>query len=264
MLRALLAGSFVAILLGWLGTFMVTRKMSFMGDGIAHSSLAGIALALLVGWAPIPTAVILAIGIAIGIYILENKTNITSDMAIGMMLATGMAIGIILLNFYPGYQPELISFLFGNILTINTQDLQLTLGIGSIILFILAFYYHKLVFTTFDREGAYLSGLNPWKYDILLYVMSAIGIVLSIKLVGIILVSALIITPSAFSRIFAKSFRQFTFIAIISAIIIVISGLVISYYLNIPSGATIIIVGTTLFILGSILQSLSKHLHVRK
>jgi len=256
MLRALLAGAFISILLGWIGTFMVTRKMSFMGDGIAHASLAGVALAVLVGWAPIPTAIVLSIFIAIGIYLLENKTNITSDMAIGIMFTTGMAIGIILLNFYPGYQPELVSYLFGNILAINSHDLQLTFIIGTIVLAIMSLYYHKLVFTTFDREGSYLAGLNPWRYDLFLYIISAITIVLSIKLVGIILVSALIIIPSAISRIFASSFKYFTIFAVCSAVVITISGLIISYYLDLPSGATIIITGTTIFLLSSALKLL--------
>ncbi|MFH2018879.1 MAG: metal ABC transporter permease, partial [bacterium] len=108
MVRALVSGIFVAVLLGWLGTFVVTRKMSLIGDGIAHASLAGIAMALLLGWAPIPVAVILSIFIASFIYLLEKKTKISSDMAIAVMFTTGMAIGIILLHFYQGYQPELV------------------------------------------------------------------------------------------------------------------------------------------------------------
>lgn len=250
MIRALLAGTFVSVLLGWLGTFVVTRKMSFIGDGVAHASLAGIALAVLLGWAPIPTAVVLAVVIAIIIYFLEKKTNISSDMAIAIMFTTGIAIGIILLHFYQGYQPELISYLFGNILTVNTLDLWSILIIGIFILFILSFFYRKMLFVTFDPSGAYLSGLNPWIYDLLLYISTAIAIVLSIKLVGIIMVSALLVTPSAIAKMFARNFKIFTFLTILFSISIVIVGLIASYYLDLPSGAMIILTGTSLFVVG--------------
>jgi len=249
MIRALLSGVFISILLGWLGTFVVTRKMSFIGDGIAHASLAGIALAVLLGWAPIPTAVILASIIAVIIYFLEKKTNISSDMAIALMLTTGMAIGIILLSFYQGYQPELMSYLFGNILTINSYDLWSILLIGSVVLIALPIFYRKILFSTFDPIGSYLSGINNWIFDLLLYVSTAIVIILSIKLVGVILVSSLLVTPSAIAKMFAKSFKSFTLLTIIFSVFIVLFGLILSYYLDLPSGATIILTGTALFIL---------------
>ncbi len=258
MVRAILAGSFVAVLLGWLGTFIIARKMSFMGDGIAHSSLAGIALALLLGWAPIPTAVMFAIVVAICIYLLESKTKISTDVAIGIMFTTGMAIGVILLHFYQGYQPELISYLFGNILTINNFDLWSIIITGAIVLILIILNYNKLVFTTFDREGAYLSGINPWIYDLLLYIITAVSIVLSIKLVGIVLVSALLITPSAFARLYTNSFKSFTILAVLVSVLIVVVGLILSYYLDLPSGATIILTGTGLFLLGYIFKFLKK------
>ncbi|OIO19065.1 MAG: hypothetical protein AUJ23_02575 [Candidatus Magasanikbacteria bacterium CG1_02_32_51] len=249
MIRALLTGTFVSVLLGWLGTFVVTRKMSFIGDGIAHASLAGIALAILLGWAPIPTAVVLASIIAVIIYFLEKKTNISSDMAIALMLTTGMAIGIILLHFYQGYQPELISYLFGNILTINTYDMWSIVIIGLMVLVVLLVFYRKILFSTFDPIGAYLSGSRVWVFDLLLYVSTAVVIILSIKLVGVILVSSLLVTPSAIAKMFVRSFKSFTLLTIIFSVSIVLFGLISSYYLDLPSGATIILTGTVLFIL---------------
>ncbi len=250
MFRALVAGVFVAVLLGWLGTFIVTRKMSLIGDGIAHASLAGIALALLVGWTPIPTATIISIFIACLIYFLEKKTNISSDMAIAVVFTTGMAVGIILLHFYQGYQPELVSYLFGNILTINIDDLWNIITIGLIILICLFIFYRKILFSTLDPIGAYLSGLKPWVYDLMLYISTAVTIILSIKLIGIILVSALLVTPSAIAKFFARSFKHFTLLAIVISAFIVFIGLLASYYLDFPSGATIVLTGTVLFLLG--------------
>lgn len=243
MQRAILAGLFSAAILGYLGTFITTRKMSFLGDGIAHASLAGVAAALLFGWSPMPVAILTAIIIAILIYLLEKKAKVSSDSAIGVIFTTGMALGIIILNFYQGYQPELISYLFGNILTINQVDLFTIILVSLGILFTFFFSYRQLVFVTFDREGAYLSGIKPWKYDLLLYVVSAIAIVLSIKLVGIILVSALLVMPSTISKLFAHSFKTFVLWAVIIAIILVEGGLFLSYLFDLPSGATIIIFG---------------------
>lgn len=254
MIRALISGIFVAVLLGWLGTFVVTRKMSLIGDGIAHASLAGIALALLLGWAPIPVTVIFSIFIAAFIYFLEKKTKISSDMAIAVMFTTGMAIGIILLHFYQGYQPELVSYLFGNILTINTYDLWNIIAAGSVILAGLFIFYRKILFSTFDPVGAYLSGIRPWIYDLILYISTAVAIILSIKLIGIILVSALLVTPSAIAKLFSRSFKHFTILAILVAAIIVFIGLMVSYFLDLPSGAAIVLVGTLLFLLSFALK----------
>lgn len=258
MIRAIVSGAFIAVLLGWLGTFVVTRKMSLIGDGIAHASLAGIALALLLGWMPIPTAVIFAVFIAALIYLLEKKTRISSDMAIAVIFTTGMALGIVLLHFYQGYQPELLSYLFGNILAINSYDLFNIIVIGVIILICLFIFYRKILFSTFDPVGAYLSGIKPWVYDLVLYIATAVSIVLSIKLIGIILVSALLVTPSAIARLFVKSFKGFTLLTILLSVFIVIAGLILSYYLDLPSGAVIVLTGTISFIVGYLISLILK------
>jgi ABC-type Mn2+/Zn2+ transport system permease subunit len=252
MQRAFIAGLCSAILLGWLGAFLTTRKMSFLGDGIAHASLAGIAFAILIGWAPMPVAIVFSIIVAIGIYVVEKKIHLSSDTAIGILFTTSMAIGIVLLQYYEGYQPELVSYLFGNILAIGKIDV-LTIVIST--LFILLFlykHYTKMVFTTFDRDGAYLSGISLAYYDLSLYIISAITIVISIKLVGIILVSALIVMPSAIAKFFAKSFKSFVIYSSIFSACIVFFGLILSYFLNWPSGATIILFGFLLFVFSSI------------
>lgn len=249
MQRALIAGLMVAVLLGSLGVFVNIRNLSFLGDGIAHASLAGIALALLVGWMPTPTALVLAVFLASALFLLEKHSFLSGDTAIGILFTTGMALGVILLHFTPGFQPELISFLFGNILAIETQDLWLTLAVGIGILFVIIFISKKLTFVTLDEEGAYLSGLNPSRYIFILYVLTSLAIVLSIKLVGIVLVSALLITPSAISQTLAHTFSSFQWQSIFWACIMIVIGITSSVFLDLPSGATIIVAGTTLFLL---------------
>jgi len=254
MIRAIIAGVLSALLLGSLGVFVVSRKMSFVGDGLAHASLAGVALALLVGWAPVPVAMIVAVVLALLIYVMEHKAAVSSDMAIGIVFTTGMALGVLLMHFQTGFQPELISFLFGNILAVTQADLWLIAGVGAIILIVLGMISKRLTFITLDKEGAYLAGLNPERYIIFLYVAVALAIVMSIQLVGIVLVSALLIIPSATSRLFSHTFKQFQILASISAVVSVLLGLVVSFYLDWPSGATIILTASTIFFVSGILR----------
>ena len=183
-------------------------------------------------------------------------------MAIAVIFTTGMAIGIILLNFYQGYQPELVSYLFGNILTINTYDLWNIVSIGSVILVCLFIFYRQILFSTFDPVGAYLSGIKPWVYDLILYMSTAVAIVLSIKLVGIILVSALLVTPSAIAKLFSKSFKHFTALAIIFSVAIILIGLTASYYLDLPSGAVIVLTGTFLFLISYVVSFIIKKINI--
>lgn len=249
MLRALIAGSAVALVLAWLGTFIVTRKLSFIGDGIAHASLAGIALAILLGLAPLPTATVVALILAVVIYFLERKAKLSGDMAIAIIFTSGMALGLVLLHYYEGYQPELMSYLFGNILAISNFDFYFILAASALVLSVLAITNRRLLFATFDPVGAYLAGKKPWFYDLLLYMTTALAIIISIKLVGIILVSALLVVPSAISRLFAKSFAQFIIIACLFSLLIIFLGLMLSYHLDWPSGATIILTGSSLFLI---------------
>lgn len=257
MQRALLAGLMVAVLLGTLGVFVNMRRLSFLGDGIAHASLAGIALALLAGWMPTPTALILAVFLAIFMFALERYSPVSGDTAIGILFTTGMAIGVILLHFVPGFQPELISFLFGNILAIGTDDLVTTLVAGTVILLVTGLISKKLTFVILDEEGAYLSGLYPTRYILTLYILTSLAIVLSIKLAGIMLVSALLITPSAISQTLAKTFSSFQRQSVLWACLIVTAGIVFSVLLDWPSGATIIVVGTVIFLSALLGRSVS-------
>ncbi len=249
MIRALIAGIFVSVLLGYLGVFITTRKMSFIGDGVAHASLLGVALALFFGWSPIPVAVFVSAIIAVIIYFIEKRANVSSDVAINIMFTTSMALGIILLSFYRGYQPELISYLFGNILAISPLDLLSIVVFGSIIFIVLIIFYRKIFFVTFDFTGAFLSGLKPWIYDLVLYVATAVAVVLSIKIVGIVLVSSLLVTPSAIAKLFSLSFKSFTILTLLFSFFPYVVGLVISYYLDLPSGAVIVLTGTFVFVL---------------
>lgn len=258
MQRALVAGVIIALLLSVLGVFVVARRMAFFGDGIAHASLAGIALGLLTGFAPLPIAVAYAIAIALLIYYLERATDLSSDTIIGILFTASMALGVVLLSLIPGFQPELISFLFGNILTIQITDIWLVALLSFVILFWLFSCKRSILFASIDYDTAIVSGIRAKTHTLVLYLALAVSVVLGVKLLGIVLVSALLIIPAASSRLLNHSFRGFLVGAVVLGELTVVLGLLFSFLINAPSGAVIILVGTAIFFLTALYSALSR------
>jgi zinc transport system permease protein len=246
--RALLAGVFSGALLAVLGIFVVLRKMAFFSDGIAHTALAGVAIALLVGQEPLIWAVGVGTVFALAIYFLERKTDIAPDSLIGILFTSSLALGVVLMNFKRGYQPDLLSFLFGNILTIRSTELWIIIPLAAIILSFVLFNYTKYLFICLNDELAKLAGIRTEIYRVLLYVLLAVSSILAIKMFGIILVSALLIIPVSFSKLFARSAKSLLALSILFVEIIVIGGSILSLVLDLPTGAVIVLTGTILFI----------------
>lgn len=242
MQRAILGGIIVPMLASLMGVLVVLKKSSLFGDTIAHASLAGVALGLLVGYNPVLTAAIFVVGIAVILPHLEAKSLLPLDNLLGFILPFSMGIGVILLARIPGYQPELISFLFGNILTISWQSL---LVISLIALFVLSVFFlfkDQLALTIFDSDQAKLSNVNTKLMNSVYSVLLALTIVVSIQLVGIILVNALLVIPAITLRLHAKSLKQMFAITPLVALSTTLLGLFLSYFLNLPSGPTITVV----------------------
>lgn len=253
MQRALIAGIISGVLLGWIGVFVTSRQMSFIGDGIAHASLAAIALAILLGWSPLPIAIIFAILAAIVLYIIDQYTSISQDAAIGILFTAGLALGVVLLQFHDGYVPDLVSFLFGNILAVQTSDLITISIVAVIISLLLAANLRQFLFITVDPEGASLTGIRNNLIELALYIITAVAVVLSVKIIGIVLVSGLLIIPSATTKGFVKSFNAFQIATIVISILNVAIGLTLSVVLDWPSGATIILWATAVFVISRIM-----------
>lgn len=247
--RALLAGVLLALLLAFYGTFVVLRRMSFFADGMAHASLAGIAVGILVAWNPLGTALVLAALAGYLVYLLERKLKLAGDTAIGIIFTAGMALGVVLLGLKSGYQPELMGFLFGNILSVARADLILIAAIGMLVLTFLVLNFRPLALLALDRESAVLSGVRIGLLDPLFYVLLSVSVVLGIKVLGIILVSALLITPVATAKVLATSLRQTIALAIILGELAVLLGLFASFWLNLPSGPSIVLVSAIIFAL---------------
>jgi len=258
MQRALIAGLVLGVLLAVLGIFVTLRKMAFFSDGVAHAALAGTAIGLLTRFSPLISALIFSMLLAGLIYWLEKKSSLSSDAIIGILFTSGMALGIVLISLRKGYQPELIGYLFGNILAIRRQDLALIVILAFLIMAFIISHKRKLTLLALDREMAYMAGINPDLYQLLLYVMLACALVLGIRVIGIILVSAILIIPVSTARLFSRSFRALTLWTIVIAESVMIGGLLLSYYLNLPSGAVIVLTGSTFFTLVFIASSLRK------
>jgi zinc transport system permease protein len=258
MQRAFIAGIVLGILLASLGIFVTVRKMSFFGDGIAHSSLAGIAVAVLTGLSPLPVALVWALLVALLIWRLERSTRLSSDMLIGVFFTASMALGILLMSLTRGYQPELVSFLFGSILTIQTFDLMIIVAVASLIMAWLIASFKSLTFMSLAEDSANVSGINVPAHTAALYVALAFATVLGVKILGIILVSALIILPAAASRMLSDSFRGYVVMTMIVSELMILSGLMLSYLYDLPSGATIVLVGAGFFFTATVFRLLRR------
>jgi len=247
MQRALLAGIILAFLLAVLGVFVVLRKMSFFADGIAHSSLAGVAIAVLFAWNSLLVAVLVSVFFSILIFFLEKRFKFSSDLAIGIIFTTGLSLGVILMSQTPGYQADLMSYLFGNILAIRSSELWWILGFAVLILGFVFWKKKALTLFSLNSDLARVSGLKVDLLQLGLYVALSVAVVLSIKAMGIVLVSALLVIPVANARLLAKSFKGLLIWSVVISELIVFFGIIFSYYLDWPSSPTIVVVGALLF-----------------
>jgi len=258
MQRALLAGLVLGLLLSYLGIFVTLRKMAFFSDGIAHAALAGAAIGLLTRFSPLLSALIFSMLLAALVYWLEKKSSLSSDAIIGIMFTSGMALGVVLISLRPGYQPELISYLFGNILAIRRIDLALIIALSAVILAFIFIHKRKLTLLALDREMACMAGINPDLYELLLYIMLACALVLGIRVLGIILISAILIIPVSTARLLSRSFKTLTWLTVLVAESTILAGVFLSYYLDLPTGAVIVLTGSAIFSLTFIAVSLRR------
>jgi len=249
MQRALIAGIILAGVLALLGVYVLLKRMAFFADGIAHASLSGVAIGIIFSWYPLGVALVLSAIFALIIYFIERKVSIASDIAIGIIFSSGMALGILLISIQPGYQPELISFLFGNILAIKQSEIITIASLSIVIVLFFVKYYRQLTLLALDEELAHVNGIKVHKLLPIFYVALAVTVVLGIKILGVVLVSALLVLPAAIARVITKTFKSFMILSIIFSEVIVLSGIVTSFIFDLPTGPVIVLVGTILFII---------------
>lgn len=240
--RALIAGSFIALTCSVLGVQLVLRRLSLIGDGLAHVTFGGVALGIVFGVYPMYIAIPVVVISSIGILKLTERAKIYGDAAIGIVSSLGIASGVILTSLFGGFNVDLFSFLFGNILAISEADVITSIVLSLIMLIILYFYYNEIFSVTFDEEFARTSGINTKRINLMLVVMTAVTVVLAMKVVGIMLTSALLILPAISAFQIANGFKNSLIIASLIAAISVITGIFLSFFLNLPSGASIIMI----------------------
>jgi zinc transport system permease protein len=248
MQRALLAGILVSITCGVIGTYVVVRRMVFISGGISHSAFGGIGLGYLVGIDPVIGAMVFAMVSALGIGAISRRTRLPEDTAIGILWAVGMALGVIFIGLSPRFAPDLFGYLFGNILTVSFSDLGLMLGVTVVMLLVVAVLFKEFLSLSFDEEFARVSGVHTgWLYFTLL-ILIALSVVVLIRAVGIVLLIALLTIPAAISRQFVSSLGKMMLLSTVLSIVFVVCGLLLSYVLDLASGATIILLGGVAFL----------------
>ena len=248
MRNALLAGLLAAVGCGIVGVYVVVKRIVFISGGIAHASFGGIGLGYLIGISPVLGAVCFALVSALGMGLVTRKTGLPEDTAIGILWAMGMAMGIIFIGLAPGYAPDLFSYLFGNILTVPFSDLILMLILDAVIVLIVVALYKEFLVLSFDEEFGTVVGVPVQALYLLLLCMIALTVVVLIRVVGIILVIALLTIPAALARQFTYDLRRMMLLAILFGTLFTFGGLWLSYEFDLASGATIILLsGTVLF-----------------
>jgi zinc transport system permease protein len=254
--RAYLAGSFIAVLCAVLGLFLVLRKLSLIGDGLSHVSFGAIAVGLFLGFYPFYIAIPLVIGASYLILKLTEKANIYGDAAIGIVSSVSIAGGVILASLSKGFNVDLFSYLFGNILAISIREVFLSVGLSVVILLVIIFLYNDLFSTTFDEQFARVTGIKTQRINVALIFLTAITVVLAVKVVGILLVSAMLILPASTALQMAKGFKAAMITAAGIAVFSVLLGITVSFYADLPAGATVVLVNFLLFALSFPLKKL--------
>ena len=255
MQKALVAGIAVGIICSFMGTFLVLRRYSLFGDGIAHVAFGGISVGLFLGVFPLWTAFIVSIFGGLGLQKLRQSTKISGDAAVAVVLVSGLAVGVILVSSSGGFSVDLFSFLFGSILLISNEDTMMILGISAGIITTLVVLQKQFLHLTFNEEQAKLVGLRTTLLNYAFVVLASITVVTSMRLVGILLISALIVIPNITAMMFGKGFKKTVCISMGISTISVTSGILLSYSLNLAASGTIVIIAVGILVSTLVLKS---------
>jgi manganese/iron transport system permease protein len=260
MQRGLAAAMMIAIVCAVIGAFVVMQELAFIGDALAHASFPGVVIAFLLKLPLELGGAVVGIATALGIGVLTRRGKLSQDTAIGVLFAGTFALGIALLSTVKNYTKDLFGLLLGDVLAIQPGDLLMIAGMGALMLGIVVAIYKELVLVTFDPVQADVIGLPVgWLHELLLALM-AVTIVISIQTVGIVLVVAMLVTPAATATLLVQRFALVMLVGAIQGALGVVIGLYLSFYLNIASGATIVLVLTSMFLLALVFAPLGRRL----
>ena len=261
MQRALISAIAISVICSIVGLFLVLKRQSLFGDALAHVTFGGISLGLFIGIYPLWTAYIVAILSAVGVNKLRESTKIPPDSSIAVLLTSGLAIGVILISISGGFTVNLYSILFGNILLVSNDDVIIILITDAIVIPVIYIFYKKLILITYDEKQAKVSGLNVTWINTLFFILASITIIASIRLVGVLLISSLIVIPNITALMLGKGFKKTIFISCAISIFSVVSGIVISYYLNLAPSGTMVLIMISMFLVTIIAKNMKSTLN---
>ncbi|MFI3239929.1 MAG: metal ABC transporter permease [Bacteroidales bacterium] len=252
--NALIGVILISISAAIIGTYVVTRRMVFISGGITHACFGGLGLGYYLGISPIAMASVIAVISGVGVEYVSRRQHIREDSAIAVIWALGMAVGTLFIFLTPGYVPELNSFLFGSILTINYIDLSVFLIYTIVLVGFFIIFYKQIIACAFDRDFAKVASLPERFINYSMMVLIAICIVLTIKLIGVMLLLSLFTLPQMIAELFYKRFSSMIYASVAISAFSGLTGLMISYYLNVPSSATIVITLVVLYTLARLIK----------
>ncbi|MDW3652979.1 MAG: metal ABC transporter permease [Nitrososphaeraceae archaeon] len=256
MQRALISAIAISVICSIVGLFLVLKRHSLFGDALAHVAFGGISLGLFLGVYPLWTAYIVAILSAVGVNKLRESTKIPPDSSIAVLLTSGLAIGVILISISGGFTLNLFSLLFGNILLVGNDDVIMILITAAIVIPVIYILYKKLVLIIFDENQAKVSGLNVTWINTLFIILASITIIASIRLVGVLLISSLIVIPNITALMLGKGFKKTIFISCAMSVFSVVFGIVISYYSNVAPSGMIVLTMVSMFLITVIAKNM--------
>jgi zinc transport system permease protein len=262
--NAMLAALLSSIVCGVIGSYIVSRRLVFISGGITHSSFGGIGLAYFMGFNPILGALIFSLLSAFGIEYLSKRSDLREDSAIGMIWTVGMAIGIIFIAITPGYSPNLMSYLFGSILTVASYDLLAMSILAIFVILIFVFFYRTILYVSFDDEYARTRKLPVDLVNYLMLGLISLTIVLNIRIVGVILLISFLTIPQVTANILTREFKGMIVLSVLFALLGSVIGLLVSYRFNIPSGPAIICIFVLIFLLTKLFKRFSVVLRLNK
>ncbi len=254
MQRALLAALLIAVVGGVVGTFVVLKGLAFIGDALAHAAFAGVATAYVLGGSIYLGSVLAAVATALAIGFVSRRARVSFDTAIGILFVGAFAFGIMLISASRSYTVDLFSFVFGDVLGVGWDDLRVMAALTVVVLALVALFYREVLFTAYDHTMAEASGVPVAAVQYGQLALLAVATVVAIKVVGIVLVVAMLVTPAATARLLVRRIPQMMVIATLLGALASVAGLYLSYYLNVASGAAVVLVATALFLLALVLS----------
>lgn len=258
MQRALVAGVLVSLCCALLGVSLVLKRYSMIGDGLSHVSFGALAIAVALGFTPLWFSIPVVILAAFLLLRMASRPHWNNDAAVAVMSASALAIGIMVISLTTGMTTDVDNYMFGSVLAMTREDVALSAGLSVAVLALFVLFYHKLFAVTFDESFARATGLRVERYNTLLAILTALTIVLGMRMMGAMLISSLVIFPALTAMRLFKSFRGVVLFAAVSSVLCFVTGLGVSFAASTPVGATVVMVNLALFLLASLTAAIRR------